>query len=74
MPPKSAAPVERSILRILGEATDPLFPSEITDRLNYELTLGATYTVDEVVMRLKSLEPRLEQLRDGRWTLKGHAG
>ena len=43
---------EQYILRILGEATDPLFPSEITERLNYELGSGATYTVDEVAMRL----------------------
>ena len=74
VPPKPTAPDERYILRILGEATDPLFPSEITERLNYELTSGATYAVDEVAMRLKSLAPRVEQLRDGRWTLKGHAG
>ncbi len=30
---------EEHILRILNEATDPLFPSEITDRLNHELVL-----------------------------------
>jgi hypothetical protein len=28
---------EEHILRILGEATDPLFPSEIAERLNREL-------------------------------------
>ena len=45
---------ERNILRILGEATEPLFASEITERLNEELTAGAAYTVPEVVGRLKS--------------------
>ena len=62
---------ERFILRILGEATDPLFPSEITERLNLELGSGAGYTVTEVALRLKTLDQKVEQLPDGRWTLKG---
>jgi hypothetical protein len=57
------------ILRILGEATEPLFPSEITDRLNRERGRGAAQTMTEVVMRLKSLAPRVTQLPDGRWIL-----
>jgi len=65
---------ELYILRILGEATEPLFPSEIMERLNYELGSGAAYTVDEVAMRLKTLEQKLEQVADGRWTLKGRSG
>jgi len=32
---------EKHILRILGEATEPLSPSEITDRLNHELGAGS---------------------------------
>jgi hypothetical protein len=61
---------ERYILRILGEATDPLFPSEITERLNQELGAGAAYTMTEVVMRLKSLNEQVVQLPDGRWNLE----
>lgn len=62
------------MLRILAEANDPLFPSEITERLNYELGSGAAYTVDEVALRLKSLEQLVELLSDGRWTLKRRLG
>ena len=64
---------ERYILSILGEATDPLFPSEITERLNRELGAGASYTMTEVVMRLKTLGQKVQQLADGRWTLKGRS-
>jgi hypothetical protein len=64
---------EQYILRILAEATEPLFPSEITERLNFELGSGATYTVDEVALRLKALDQKLDQIADGRWTLKGRA-
>jgi len=38
-------PDEKHILRILGEATEPLSPSEITDRLNHELGAGSPYTM-----------------------------
>ena len=58
------------ILRILGEATEPLFASEITERLNDELDPGAACTVPDVVGRLKTLSERVAQLPDGRWTLK----
>ena len=61
---------EDHILRILGEATDPLFPSEITERLNRELGAEAAYSTSEVSARLWKLAERLEQLADGRWTLK----
>jgi hypothetical protein len=39
---------DEQILRILGEATEPLFPSEITDRLNRERSGGAAYTMTKV--------------------------
>ena len=42
---------DEHILRILGEATEPLFPSEITDRLNRDGSGGAAYTMTKVVMR-----------------------
>ncbi len=65
---------EQYILRILAEANDPLFPSEITERLNYELGSGVAYSVDEVALRLKTLEHQAELLGDGRWTLKRRVG
>ncbi|PYX03966.1 MAG: hypothetical protein DMG74_17970 [Acidobacteria bacterium] len=61
---------EEHILRILGEATDPLFPSEITDRLNHELVAGAAYTTTEIVSCLKGLSEEVAQMPDGRWMLK----
>jgi len=71
VPHNRIPPDEHFILRLLAEASEPLFPSDITERLNYELGSGATYTVDEVAMRLKVLDQRVKQLADGRWTLKG---
>jgi hypothetical protein len=59
------------ILHILGEATEPLFPSQITELLNSELGAGMAYTMTEVVMLMKELGPKVEQTPDGRSTLKG---
>ena len=70
---RASHPIERYILRILGEANDPLFPSEITDRLNLELRAGERYTMTDVAMRLKTLDRKVEQLPDGRWTMRGRA-
>ena len=70
MPRNPNSADETYILRVLGESPDPLFPSEITERLNSELGSGATYTMTEVVMLLKTLDREVEQLPDGRWTLK----
>jgi hypothetical protein len=62
-------PDDEIIVRILGEAKDALFPSEITDHLNQEL--GQTrYRVTEVVICRSSLKQQTSQLSDGRWTLK----
>ena len=61
---------EEHILRILGEAREPLFASEITEHLNDELRPGAAYTVPDVIGRLKSLHEQVAQLPDGRWMLK----
>ncbi len=61
---------EEQLLRILGEATEPIFASEITDRLNRELGTRTPYTITEVVMFLKRLTGQVEQIKDGRWTLK----
>jgi hypothetical protein len=59
---------DEDILRILREETEPLFPSEITVRLNREFGTGCT--VDEVATRLTSLTKDVALLPDGRWTLK----
>ena len=61
---------EEYILRILSEATDPLFPSEITERLNREISHGSAYTAMAIAARLQGLDRQLAQLPDGRWTLK----
>ena len=61
---------EQHILLILGEAAEPLFASEITERLNNELDSGAASTVPDVIGRLKILSGQVAQLPDGRWTLK----
>ena len=62
---------EQHILLILGEATEPLFTSEIAERLNRELgDAAAAYTTTEVVMGLKRLREQVAQLPDGRWMLK----
>jgi hypothetical protein len=61
---------EEQLLRILGEATEPIFPSEITDRLNRALGTRTPYTITEVVMFLKRLTEQVVQTADGRWTLK----
>jgi hypothetical protein len=58
---------EDHILRILGEATEPLFPSDITDLLNTELSASAKCTAIEVVLGLRSLTDQVKQTTDGRW-------
>jgi hypothetical protein len=60
---------EDHILRILGEATDPLFPSDIAERLNRELGPAGAYTSLEIVARLKRMSNQAVQVQDGRWTL-----
>jgi len=44
---------EEHIVRILGDATEPLFASEITERLNRELRPDAAYTTTEIAGRLR---------------------
>ena len=61
---------EEHIVRVLRESPEPLFPSEIAERLNGELGPGAAYTTTEVVTRLIALGDRVAQLPDGGWTLK----
>jgi hypothetical protein len=61
---------EHYILRILSDAKDPLFPSEITARVNYELMSGTPYSMTEVAIRLMNMDSEVDQLPDGRWALK----
>lgn len=61
---------EDEILRILSDAVEPLFPSEIADSLNRELNGKSVYTMTQVVMRLQKLGKIVVQVPDGRWTLK----
>jgi hypothetical protein len=62
---------EEQLLRVLGEVPEPLFPPEITDRLNRELGGETRYTLSEVVILLRRLSEKLvEQTSDGRWTLR----
>ena len=65
---------EEHILRILSEANEPLFPSEIAARLNHELGPGSAYTTREVVTRLWDLAKDVTQTTDGRWMLKRRMG
>lgn len=60
--------IEERILLILGEATEPLFASEITEHLNREL--HTRYTNADIVERLKNFTSQVAQLPDERWMLK----
>lgn len=61
---------EEHILRILGEAKEPLFASEIAERLNSELRPDSAYSTMEVAKRLKNMSEQVALLPDGRWMLK----
>jgi hypothetical protein len=68
------SPDESYILRILAEARSPLFPSQVTERMNYELMSGAPFTMTEVAIRLMTMNQAVEQLSDGSWTPKANQG
>lgn len=54
----------RRILRLAGE---PLWASQVTERLNEEI--GATvFSVDQIARRLNAMED-VRSLPDGRWEL-----
>jgi hypothetical protein len=61
---------ESYILRILADAESPLFPSQVTERVNYELMSGDAFTMTEVAMRLMTMHHAVDQLSDGSWTVK----
>jgi hypothetical protein len=58
------------IVRILGEATEALFASDIAERLNQELRPDSAYITVEVAKLLKGMTDQVAQLPDGRWMLK----
>lgn len=61
---------EKSILRILGEAEEPLFASEIAEHLNSELRPDSAYSTVEVAKWMKSMSEQVAPLLEGRWMLK----
>jgi hypothetical protein len=61
---------EEHILRILGEATEPLFTSEIAELLNLQLRPAVAYTTIGVGRVLQGLHEQAVLLADGRWVLK----
>ena len=62
--------LDEHILRIIGEAPEALFASEITERLNKELRPDSAYTTVEIAKHLKGMSDQVAQLPDGRWMLK----
>jgi hypothetical protein len=64
------ADYEKHILRILGEAAKPLYPSEITEIINRELEPDSAYSRSEVMTSLQALTKEVIQLIDGRWMIK----
>jgi hypothetical protein len=67
---KRLSPDEGYILHILTEAESPLFPSQVTERANYELMSGDPFTMTEVAMRLMAMNHAVDQLSDGSWAVK----
>ncbi len=61
---------EEAVLRILSEATEPLFASEIAEGLNLQLRPVTAYRTIEVGRILRGLHERVVLLADGRWELK----
>jgi len=60
---------EEAVLRILSDATEPLFASEIAERLNLQLRPAAAYTTIEVGRVLQGLREQAVLLADERWML-----
>jgi len=64
------ANLEECILRILGEAREALFSSEIAEGVNKELRPDRAYSTAEIIKHLKGMSDQIAQLPDGRWMLK----
>ena len=63
--------LDEHILRILAEANEGLFSSELTERLNKEVRPDSAYTTAQIAHHLKVMADHVVQLLDGRWMLKG---
>ena len=63
-------PVQHDIFRILAEATDALYSSDIAERLNRELPSNATCSSIAVFELMQTMQDKIVQLSDGRWMLK----
>ena len=62
--------LDEHILRILGEAPEGLFASDIAERLNRELRPDSAYESVDIANYLKGMSNLIAQLSDGRWMLK----
>jgi hypothetical protein len=62
--------LDEHILRILAEATEGLFSSELTERLNKEVRPDSAYTSAQIAHHLKVMSEKFVQLLDGRWMLE----
>jgi len=62
--------LDEHILRILGEASEGLFASDIAERLNKELRPDTEYKTADVAKHLKGMSDQVVQLPDGGWMLK----
>ena len=60
--------LEEHILRVLREAQEPLYASEVTERLNAE-ACRTVFFAPEVARKLTEMSDVAQRL-DGRWTLK----
>jgi hypothetical protein len=60
---------EEHILRVLSEASEPLYSSDIAASLNHELGEQA-YGPMDVVKRMQGMADQVIQSSDGRWTSK----
>ena len=58
---------ENDIRRILRDAGEPLWASEVTERLNTMIGMAA-FTVDQIAARLLAMDD-VSSLPDGRWEL-----
>jgi Fe2+ or Zn2+ uptake regulation protein len=61
---------EEAVFHILSEATEPLFASEIAERLNLQVRPATAYRTIEVGRVLQRLHEQAVLLADGRWVLK----
>lgn len=61
---------QEHVVRILAEATEPLYSSEIAVRANQELPSGTRCQPVDLVKLMLSMDDQVSQLSDGRWTLK----